>query len=181
MRLSPRCPTCPISSRGCIDPNYSKGSPVHVSTLTGPTTRVGIRPVIPTAVGEGADHQHRAASCRLSATGISLLDILSRRGIQPSLRSAYQPAAPMASILPTGPRPGFPRSTHPSNDRIGCLLYPGTTRCSYSRHDATPAACPLFQGPGPTTPVRNPSPRVRSDETSSKVHSRSPARSSRGL
>ena len=45
--------------------------------------------------------------------------ILSRRGVQPSLRSAYRAAARSST--------GFPRSAQPRSGRRGCPLYPGAT------------------------------------------------------
>jgi hypothetical protein len=61
-------------------------------------------------------HGHK--SRRLSAIGISFLGILSRRGIPPLLRSAYQNLE--KPWTPTR----FPRSTHTRYDRSGRPLYP---------------------------------------------------------
>lgn len=74
----------------------------------------------------------------------------SRRGLPPSSRSAYQVSAKASARTPTG----FPRSTHPSHGRIGCPLYPETTRCSAAGPIPPTVARPLFQGarsyrPGP--------------------------------
>jgi hypothetical protein len=74
---------------------------------------------------DGGSIQLPWVSYRLSATGIGFLDILSRQGIPPLLRSAYRT---------DGPDPtGFPRSAHSIHDRIGCPLCPETTRCSSGR------------------------------------------------
>ena len=65
-----------------------KGSPAHVSTLSSPAARAGIRPV--PHDGRLEQQPRCRESRRLSATGVRLLGILSRRGIPPLLRSAYQ-------------------------------------------------------------------------------------------
>jgi hypothetical protein len=70
-----------------------KGSPAHVSSLAGPTT-TGRYPASYATATDGGPIQLPWVSCRLSATGIGFLDILSRRGIPPLLRSAYQTKGP---------------------------------------------------------------------------------------
>ena len=123
-----------------------KGSPAHVSALSGPATRAGIRPVI--RGGRRRGRHIAAVSCRLSATGIRFLGILSRRGIPLPSRSAYQAF--------TWTPAGFPRSAHPSHGRIGCPLYPEAQRCSRGRSDPSghrspplPGARPYHPGPRP--------------------------------
>ena len=96
----------------------------------------------------------------------------SRRGLPPSSRSAYQVGAKASTRTPTG----FPRSAHPSHGRIGCPLYPETTRCSAAGPIPPTVARPLFQGPGPIAPVHIPSPEAVYYGASSRVHLRSPAR-----
>jgi len=74
----------------------------------------------------------------------------SRRGLPPSSRSAYQVGAKASTRTPTG----FPRSAHPSHGRIGCPLYPETTRCSADQSDPSGRRVPPLPGarsyrPGP--------------------------------
>ncbi len=135
----------------------------------GPSHRAGIRPVIP-AAGGGASHD-AVVSCCLSATGIRLLGIL----------------------LP--PRSSAPLTVGlPSNQRLDPTGI-STFRTSESRPDWVPS---LPRGPAVLTrPVRSlrpplapssrgqalspraciPSPGAVYYEASSRVHSRSPARS----
>lgn len=75
-----------------------KGSPVHVSALSGPVAWTGIRPVPRDRRLEGQPCCHESRC--LSAAGIRFLDFLSRRGITPLSRSAYPASRP-------GPRRGF--------------------------------------------------------------------------
>lgn len=109
-------------------------------------------------------------SCRLSATGIRLLGILSRRGVPLSSRSAYQ-AVP-------GPRHGF----HVPHTRVtaglGALFTPRPSGALTAGPIPPAAARPLFQGPGPITPAFIPSPGAIYYEASSRVRLRSPARPS---
>ena len=148
-----------------------KGSPAHVSAPSGPATTAGIRPVIPRRPPEEPTMTPRV-SRRLSAIGIRFLGILfpPRDSAPPHDR-------------PTGPKAwtptGFPRSTHPRHDRIGCPLYPETSGAHTTGPCPPVAACPLCQGPGPITPgSRSHLPGAVNYEASSRVHSRSPARSS---
>ena len=146
-----------------------KGSPAHVSTLSSPAARAGIRPV---PHDDRLKQQPRCReSRRLSATGIRFLGILSRRGIPPLLRSAYRTDS---ARTPTG----FPRSTHTRHGRGGCPLYPEASGVPATGPHCPVAACRPFQRPGPITQVFVPSSRVRNNEASSGVHSRSPVRPS---
>ena len=83
---------------------------------------------------------------------------------------------------PTGPHSpdptGFPRSAHPRLGRIGRPLHPGASGALTADLASSVAACRLFQRPGPITPVHFPSPGAAHYETSTRVHSRSPARPS---
>jgi hypothetical protein len=146
-----------------------KGSPAHVSTLSSPAAR-GLHPA-----GSPRRPPEAAATCResrrLSATGIRFLDILSRRGIAPLLRSAYRTASVRT---PTG----FPRSTHTRHGRGERPLYPEASGVLTTGSHSPVAACRPYQRPGPITQVFVPSSRVRNKEASSGVHSRSPARPS---
>jgi hypothetical protein len=146
-----------------------KGSPAHVSALSGPATWAAIRPVIPGG-RRRVDHV-AAVSCRLSATGIRFLGILSRRGVLLPSRSAYQATS---AWTPTG----FPRSAHPSRDRIGCPLYPEAQRCSHDRSDPSGRRSPPLPGARPYRPGPHPISGAVNYEASSRVHSRSPARPS---
>ena len=94
-----------------------------------------------------------------------------RRGIPPLLRSAYRTDS---ARTPTG----FPRSTHTRYGRGGRPLYPETSGVPTTGSCSPVAACRPFQRPGPITQVFVPSSRVRNNEASSGVHSRSPARPS---
>src|SRR6202043_245957 len=78
-----------LSVHQVLDHEIFKGSPAHVGTLTGPTT-LGWYPAGYAATTSRERSQLSRISRRLSATGIRFLGILSRRGIPPLLRSAYQ-------------------------------------------------------------------------------------------
>lgn len=94
--------------------------------------------------------------------------ILSRRGVEPSSRSADQAAA----WTPTG----FPRSARVRRDREGCPLDPGAV--VPDRPVRVPGRhLPLLSGQ-PCTPVLHPIAGGQRNEASSRVHLRSPVRSS---
>ena len=110
-------------------------------------------------------------SCRLSTTGIRLLGILlPPRSSAPS-RSAYQAASAWTR-----------RDFHVPHIRVtaglGALFTPRPSGAHTTGPIPPAAARPLYQGPGPITPVLIPSPRAVHYEASSRVHSRSPARPS---
>ena len=119
-----RCPTCPFGSPG-PRPRRFKGSPAHVSTLSGPADyrRHPAGSPRSTAWRSGgiADRESR----RLSATGIRFLGILSRRGIPPLSRSAYRTRRPGPDGVSTfhaheirpGRAPSIPRGQRCSHDR----------------------------------------------------------------
>ena len=93
-------------------------------------------------------------------------------GDRPSSRSAHRAA--WAARTPTG----FPRSTRVRYDRVGCPLYPGdggALPIGGSQSDRHP---PLHNGQSlhPAGAFRLAGPKR--DEASSRVHSRSPVRSS---
>jgi hypothetical protein len=129
-----------------------KGSPAHVSALSSPATRAGIRPIIP-----GGRRRSRPCHPRFpvvfrppaSASWASC----SRRGIPLPSRSAYQAAS---TWTPTG----FPRSAHPSHNRIGCPLYPEAQRCSHVRSDPSGRRSPPLPGARPYHPGPHPSPEL---------------------
>ena len=110
-------------------------------------------------------------SCRLSTTGIRLLGIL----LPP------RSSAPLTVGLPDSQRldpTGFPRSAHPSHDRIGCPLYPEAQRCSHDRSDPSGRRSPPLPGARPYHPGPHPISGAIHYEASSRVYSRSPARPS---
>ena len=147
-----------------------KGSPAHVSALSGPATRAGIRPVIPRAPGGGA--------------GNTALGFLPPFGHRHPLLGHPVPAREF--------RPPHGRPTRQRLDPGGV----STFRTSESRPEWVPS---LPRGPAVLTrPVRSlrpplapsprgqalsprsriPSPGAVHYEASSRVHSRSPARPS---
>jgi hypothetical protein len=77
-------------------------------------------------------------SCCLSTTGIRLLGIL----FPPRVSALLTVGLPGSAWTSTG----FPRSAHPSHDRIGCPLYPETKRCSYDRSDPSGRRSPPLPG-----------------------------------
>jgi hypothetical protein len=88
-------------------------------------------------------------SRHLSAAGIRLLGILSRRGIAPLLRSAYRVST--TARTPTG----FPRSAHTRHDGVG-VPFTRDQRCSHDRLSLPgrrvpplPTARPYHPGPHP--------------------------------
>jgi hypothetical protein len=146
-----------------------KGSPAHVSTLSGPAAQTGIRPVShDDRLGVTAI---RRESRRLSATGICFLGILSRRGVPPLSRSAYRDNESL------GPRRGFhvPRTRDATG--MGAPFTPGPavfTRLA-TIVESPLAASTSGQALSPGCSSRRF--RARSHEASSEVHLRSPVRS----
>jgi hypothetical protein len=166
-------------------PSCFKGSPVHVSTLTGPPhSGLVSGQLSQRRSAEGADPYHHRVSCCLSAAGLSFLDILSRRGIPPLLRSAYQTiTCRYTTTLAVWTTTRFPRFTHSRCDRIGRPLYPEThaVLSQLTQTNQLPRA-PFCQGhrsyhPGP--PIHHPELEITRRHRG--VHLRSPARSSPGL
>ena len=98
----------------------TKAHPPHVSLLSQPGTRPGIRPVIRAAPGWRTGTA-LPLSCCLSAAGIRFLGVLFPPGDW----------APLTVGLPAAPRrrrrtlTGFPRSARMRYGRAGCPLYPG--------------------------------------------------------
>ena len=70
----------------------------------------------------------------------------SRRGIGPSLRSAYRAKARTPS--------GLPRSTRTSCDRGGCLLYPEDGDAHPADRKSSAGAC-RFSTASPWTPLQH--------------------------
>jgi hypothetical protein len=110
-------PTCPLALTSTITTS-SRAHPAHVSALSGPGTKPGIRPVRSVS-GEG----HAVMSdlpVAFRRTGIGLLGRpVPAEEIGPSSRSAYRGRTPART--PTG----FPRSACARHDRGGCPLCPG--------------------------------------------------------
>ena len=128
-----------------------KGSPAHVSALSGPATRAGIRPVIPDGRLEERPSSPRVPVAFRPPAFASWASC-SRRGIPPLSRSAYR--------APSSPDPtGFPRSAH-ARSRPGWVpSLPRGQRCSHDRSGPSgrrlpplPAARPYHPGPHPIVP-----------------------------
>jgi hypothetical protein len=153
-----------------------KGSPAHVSTLTSPTTRWVSDQLCRDDQQRGADQQLSRVSCRLSATGIGFLGILSRRGVTPLLRSAYRTTRLAVTFYPDHGRVSAFRTLEqrpvwvPSEPRGHAVLH--------GRGHAPGRRVLPLPGARPYHPVLIPSTRAFHYEASSRVHSRSPARSS---
>jgi len=129
-----------------------RGSPDHVSSLSRPGTRPGIRPVI-------HDDQLEAlallpwlpAAFRLPA--FAFWSSCARRGVELSLRSADRP-----SRGTRGPRRGFHVSHAQAATGVGALYIPGTTVLIQTDHDHRPAPV-ASQRPVPTPRHHDPSER----------------------
>jgi hypothetical protein len=102
-------------------------------------------------------------SCRLSATGISFLGILSRQGIRPHLRSAYRPAYAGRTLA------RFPCSTRMRHDWGWLSSLPRGRRCPHGQRASMAAACRLSTA-GPCHPVQHPATRRLLDEASARIH-----------
>ena len=80
-----------------------------------------------------------------------------RLRVQPRRQTVFVPdveARSASAEASTRTPTGFPRSAHPSHGRIGCPLYPETTRCSADRSDPSGRRAPPLPGarsyrPGP--------------------------------
>jgi hypothetical protein len=109
------CPTCPsVRQARCLG--------VHRLTCPrqrpfGPDRQVGIRPVIPRHSAWSSGILAAGSRC-LSAAGIRLLGIRSRRGIAPLLRSAYR------ALDQPGPRRGFHVPRTRDTTGVGAPLTP---------------------------------------------------------
>ena len=136
------------------------GSPAHVSALSRPGTRPGIRPVMP-ATGGGTGHDAAFSRC-LSAAGIRFLGILSRQGLPPLLRSAYR-----ATSSADPDRVSVFR-THETQLGWAPSIPPGQ-RCSHDRCEVHGRRLPLHSGQPLSPRSRYPPRGVRVNETSSRV------------
>ena len=103
----------------CAGHLFSTGSPDRVSALSRPGTRPGIRPVMRNDRLEDAANLSRLpAAFRLPAFASRSSD--ARRGVGPSLRSAYRTRPNGRARTSTG----LPRSARASYGRGGSPLYP---------------------------------------------------------
>ena len=105
---------------GVSGASSAKAHPPHVSLLSQPGTRPGIRPVIRRAPGWRTGHTLPLSRC-LSATGIRFLGVLFPPG-NPAFLTVGLPAAPRRRYQTLT---GFPRSARMRCGRAGCPLYPG--------------------------------------------------------
>ena len=94
-------------------------------------------------------HHGRESRC-LSAAGIRFLGILSRRGLPPLSRSAYQARGP-------GPRRGFHVPRTRDTTGVGAPYTPRPAVFTRPAESPPVAACRLYQRPGPITRVFVPS------------------------
>jgi hypothetical protein len=147
-----------------------KGSPAHVSALSGPTVRSA----------SGRLPQGHRLEQRHPRPGFP--SPFGRR--HPLVGHPVPPrdCAPLAIGLPgvdtTRTPTGFPRFAYTRHDRGGCPLNPETSGVPTTDSHYPIAACRLFQRPGPITLVFIPSSRARNNEASTGIHLRSPVRSS---
>ena len=150
---------------------FSTGSPDRVSTLSGPGTRPGIRPVIRDRRPGGASHRV-PVSCCLSAAGIrfSVIPFPPRNWASPHGR-------PTGPDQPPGPRRGYRVPHARAATGVGAPYNPRTS-------GAHPAGSPPRPAPAAS---QRPVPKPRHDippreallhGPSTGVHSRSPVRSS---
>ena len=161
----PTCPSVPASSSTAPP----QAHPTRVSSLSGPGTRPGIRPVMrdgrrrsrPPCPGFPLPFGHRH-----SLLGSSF----ARRGIQSPSQSTYQTRWP-------GPR----RDCHVPHEQdaigLGAPFHPGTAVLSWP-HRPLGQRLPLLNGQSCSPRYYIPPAGLDDDEASSRVHSRSPARSS---
>jgi hypothetical protein len=99
----------------------AKAHPPHVSLLSQPGTRPGIRPVIRKAPGWRTGTA-LPLSCCLSAAGLRFLGVLFPPG-NPAFLTVSLPAVPRRHHRTLT---GFPRSARMRCGRAGCPLYPGS-------------------------------------------------------
>jgi len=129
-----------------------KGSPAHVSALSGPATRAAIRPVIPGGRREGPTMSPRfPAAFRLPAFAC-WASCPAEEFRSPHGRPTRQPA------------PGPRRDFHVPHIRVatglGALFTPRPSGAHTTGPIPPVAARPLSQGPGPIAPVLIPSPEL---------------------
>ena len=84
-RVLVAAPNLPIWFQRFVGSDSSKGHPAHVSSLSGPGTRPGMRPVIRSTTVFGGCSHLPSLSCRLSAAAIRFLAVLFPPQISASL------------------------------------------------------------------------------------------------
>jgi hypothetical protein len=94
-------------------------------------------------------------SCRLSATGVRFLPILSRRGVQPLLRSAYRRDSTRRTTT------GFPCSARVRRGWVWVLSLPRGRRCSRGQHTSLTAACRFSSASPYSSQCNHPTRKVR--------------------
>jgi hypothetical protein len=142
------------------------GSPDRVSALSRPGTRPGIRSVIRNdRLEEAAILSRFSAAFRLPAFASRSSD--SRRGVGPSLRSAYRTWVRTST--------GLPRSARVSCGRGGCPLYPGDGGALPGQVVSLTGAC-RFAAASPCTPLRHPIARGSASRGINEGSSHSPVR-----
>jgi hypothetical protein len=147
------------------------GSPDRVGTLSRPGTRPGIRPVIQNdRLEEAAIASRFPVAFPLPA--FASRSSCSRRGVGPSLRSAYRDT-------PKGARTstGLPRSARMSCDRDGCPLYPEDGGAPPGQVVSLTGAC-RSTAASPYTPLQHPITRGFASRGINGGSSNSPVRSS---
>ena len=143
----PRRLVCPlVGSHRC---RLSVGSPDHVSALSRPGTRPGIRPVI-------HDHQQEGADLLIGfpaafrPPALASWSSCARSGTGPSSRLAYRPR--------DRTRTGLPCFARTSCDRGGCPLYSGDSG-AHPERSRSPASARRISAARPCTPPQPPSMR----------------------
>ena len=142
-----------------------KGSPTHVSALSGPASRL-VSGRLCSAIGGGPTTPPRFPVV-FRPTGIRLLGIL----FPPRTSTLLTVGLPGECRTSPGPRRGF----HVPHARVTAGLGPSLPRDHAVLSPTGPippaVARRLFQGPGPIAPVHIPSPEAVNYEASSRVHS----------
>jgi hypothetical protein len=163
-------PNLPFGSGG-RDRSPSKTHPVHVSTLSGPGTLSRIRPVI-----QGGRQENATMLPGFPVTfrhaGICFLD-----HPVPAGEFSVPHGRPAGRADATGPRRGSHVPLARDTTGEGALYAPGAAVST------RPGKCPqpppaASQRPAPAPRQRDPSAEAHLNEASSRVHSRSPVRSS---
>src|SRR6266498_5348105 len=150
----------------------SKAYPPHVSLLSQPGTRPGIRPVIRNPTGWRDRRQRIPVSCCLSATGIGFLGVL------------FPPrdSASLTVGLPPHPRRGGPdgvstfRTYETRPGRVPAIPRSGGVHATVE--PSSVAACRFATARSSSSPPARPDPGSCRNEASPLVHARSPFRSS---
>ena len=113
-------------------------------------------------------------SCRLSATGICFLGIL----FPPRNWALLTVGLPPGTRMRRRTRTRFPCSARMRPGWVGCPLYSGNDGVHTTVAWSSVAACRLFNGAVPETPVCITVPELDIDEASARVHVCSPGQPS---